>query len=122
MAHILLVDDDPWVRKIFVQLLERGGHTVVEAENGEEGIALYRKKPTDLIITDMVMPFKDGLEMIMDLKNEFPHVRIIAISGGGAIEPKRYLTLAETIGASQTLEKPLSKEELLSAVDKALAE
>ena len=121
MAQILLIDDDPWVRNIFSQMLEKGGHTVSEAENGHQGIDLYREKPADLVITDMVMPFKDGLETIMDLKNEFPLVRIIAISGGGAIEPERYLSLAESIGAVKTMQKPLTKDELLAAVDEALA-
>ncbi len=93
----------------------------MQAENGKQGIDLYRENQADLVITDMVMPLKDGLETIMDLKNEFPQARVIAVSGGGAIEPERYLSLAENIGASNTLKKPLTTAELLAAVDKALA-
>lgn len=121
MATILLIDDDPWVLNIFTQMLVREGHTVVPAENGQQGIDLYRESPADLVITDMVMPFKDGLETIMELKHEFPNVKIIAISGGGAIEPGRYLSLAKNIGAVATMTKPLTKEDLVCAVNKVLA-
>ena len=122
MADILLIDDDPWVRNIFFQMLKKGGHTVLQAENGQQGIDLYRAKQPALVITDMVMPFKDGLETIMELKNEFPQARIIAISGGGAIEPEKYLYLAETIGAIKTLGKPVTQDQLLAAVNETLAE
>jgi DNA-binding response OmpR family regulator len=121
MAHIILIEDDPWISNIFRQLLENAGHVVDVAENGQQGFDMYRANPADLVITDIVMPVKDGLETILDLKNEFPHARVIAISGGGAIESDRYLSLAESIGAIKALQKPLTKEELLAAVDESLA-
>lgn len=120
MSSILVIDDDPWVLKIFQQILEGEGHQVITASNGQEGLDTFRQTPTDLIITDMVMPVKDGLKFIMELEKEFPHVPTIAISGGGVIEPERYLTLAESIGTRKTLVKPVSKDELLEAVNAVL--
>ena len=122
MARILLIDDDPWVLKILKQILEGAGHEVHTAEDGQEGLEQYRQDPTDLIITDMVMPVKDGLKMIMEVENEFPDAKIIAISGGGIIEPERYLSLAKSIGTKKTIQKPITKEELLKAVDEVLGE
>lgn len=120
MARILVIDDDPWVVKIFQQILEGEGHEIMTAGNGQEGLDLFRQNQADLIITDMVMPVKDGLKMIMELEKEFPNVPIIAISGGGVIEPERYLTLAESIGTKKTLTKPVTKAELLNAVSEVL--
>ncbi|MBA3013774.1 MAG: response regulator [Proteobacteria bacterium] len=120
MARILVIDDDPWVLKIFRQILEDDGHVVSTASNGQEGLDLFRQNPTELIITDMVMPVKDGLKLIMELEKEFPNVPAIAISGGGVIEPERYLTLAESIGTRKTLIKPVSKQDLLDAVHSVL--
>ncbi len=120
MARILVIDDDPWVLKIFQQILEIEGHEVITAANGQEGLDHFRQAPFDLVITDMVMPVKDGLKLIMELEKEFPNVPTIAISGGGVIEAKRYLTLAESIGTKMTLSKPITKEELVAAVNAAL--
>lgn len=120
VARILLIDDDPWVLKVFQQFLEDEGHEIITAVNGQEGLDIFRQNPTDLIITDMVMPIKDGLKMILELDNEFPNVPTIAISGGGVIEPERYLNLAESIGARKTLTKPVSKDDLLAAVKEVL--
>lgn len=121
VARILVIDDDPWVVKIFRQILEDEGHTVFTANNGQEGLDLFRQNPAELIITDMVMPVKDGLKLIMELEKEFPNVPAIAISGGGVIEPERYLTLAESIGTRKTLTKPVSKQDLIDAVNSVLS-
>ena len=120
VARILVIDDDPWVLKIFQQILEMAGHTVSTAVNGQEGLERFRQSPYDLVITDMVMPVKDGLKLIMELEKEFPNVPTIAISGGGVIEPERYLTLAESIGSRKTLVKPVTKQDLLDAVNTTL--
>jgi CheY-like chemotaxis protein len=120
VSRILVIDDDPWVLNIFQQILEAEGHEVCTAVNGQDGLDLFRQHPADLIITDMVMPVKDGLKMIMELDQEFPNVPTIAISGGGVIEPERYLTLAESIGTKKTLTKPVRKEDLLNAVNECL--
>lgn len=120
MARILLIDDDPLVLNVFQQILEAAGHQIVTATDGQQGIDYYNQHPTDLIITDMVMPVKDGLKMIMELERDHPDAKIIAISGGGVIEPERYLSLAESIGTKKTLTKPIAKDALLLAVSEAL--
>lgn len=121
MAHILLVDDDPAIRKVFTKILKKAGHEVVCAENGQEGLELCQNNSFDLIITDMLMPVKDGLKMIMELDRVFPETRIIAVSGGGVIEAERYLRLAGTIGVKKSLTKPVSKTDLLTAVNEILS-
>ncbi len=121
MARILLIDDDPWVIKIFQQILEGEKHEVITASNGQEGLELFRRSAVDLIITDMVMPVKDGLKMIMEIEKESPNVPVIAISGGGVIAPERYLALAESIGTRKTLAKPVSPQELVEAVNAVLS-
>jgi len=77
MALILIIDDEPQIRSMLKLMLERDGYEVVEAPDGIEGIRIYRQNPTDLIITDLIMPNKDGIGMIIDLKKEFPDVKII---------------------------------------------
>ncbi len=123
MALILVIDDEEAVRRVIVRTLESAGHEVVEAENGEKGLALVRTIPPPvLIITDILMPRKDGLETIMEIIRECPEARIIAISGGGAAGHMEYLTIAERLGAIATLAKPFRAEELLDAVSTALAD
>ena len=97
-------------------MIERNGYEVIEASDGKEGMSLYRKNPTDLIITDLIMPGKDGIEIIQELKKDFPDIKIIAISGGGRIGPQDYLHLAKMLGAQQTLTKPLELPELLKTI------
>ncbi|NUP89392.1 MAG: response regulator [Candidatus Sumerlaeia bacterium] len=123
MALILVIDDEEAVRRVIVRTLKSAGHEVVEAENGEKGLALVRTIPPPvLIITDILMPRKDGLETIMEIIRECPEARIIAISGGGAAGHMEYLTIAERLGAIATLAKPFRAEELLDAVSTALAD
>ncbi len=116
MALILIIDDDLKIREVLRQILEHSGYDVMEASDGEEGIRLYRERQPDLVIMDIVMPRKDGLETITDLRVEFPASKIIAISGGGRLDSKLYLELAEGFGANRLLAKPFGHEELLKAV------
>jgi CheY-like chemotaxis protein len=116
MARVLLIDDDDHARMVFRQILERAGHTVLEAADGREGIQLYRQAPTDLVITDILMPEQDGLEIIIALRKEFPEVKIIAISGGGEAGRMDFLYVAERLGAQRTLHKPFGVQELVEAV------
>ena len=122
MARILVIEDNMDVRSVIRQFLELAGHRVMVAANGLEGLKLFRQKPFDLIITDLIMPIKDGIETIMELRSEFPDVKTIAISGGGLVGPDTYLQLAESFGAACLLRKPFKKEELLKAVDEVLAQ
>ena len=112
VARILVVDDDKAVRLLLRTLLERRGHSVVEAADGAEGLECYRAAPADLVITDIQMPVMDGLQMIKELRGAFPTVKIIAISG-----EKGGLAAAQPLSQC-TFEKPLSMEEFLDAVQK----
>lgn len=116
MARILIIDDEPQIRSMLKLMLERDGYEVVEAPDGVEGIRVYRQNPADLIITDLIMPNKDGIGMIIDLKKEFPEVKIIAMSGGGLNKPDGYLKGAKKLGAACTLTKPIDREEMLRVV------
>ena len=101
-------------------MLELEGHEVVDAPDGKLGLQLFREEGADLVITDIIMPEKAGLETIMELRKDYPGVKIIAISGGGAIEPRVYLHYAKEAGAMRTLPKPFEREELLEGVRELL--
>lgn len=120
MARILIIDDEPQIRSMLTLMLEREGYEVVEASDGVAGIKIYRQDPADLIITDLIMPNKDGIGMIIDLKKEFSDVKIIAMSGGGLNKPDGYLKGAKKLGAACTLTKPIDREEMLRAVREIL--
>lgn len=122
MARILIIDDEPQIRSMLKLMLERDGYEVVEAPDGIEGIRVHRQNPADLIITDLIMPNKDGIGMIIDLKKEFPEVKIIAMSGGGLNKPDGYLEGAKKLGAARTMTKPIDREEMLRAVKNILKE
>lgn len=121
MKRILVVDDELQIRTMLTQMLEQEGYAVHTAENGEEGMALVGRYAFDLVITDMIMPVKDGLKFIMELVRDYPDMKILAISGGGAIKAERYLTMAGYLGDIATLEKPFKRDMLLELVRKQLA-
>ena len=112
VARILVVDDDKAVRLLLRAVLERRGHSVIEAADGDEGLRCYRAAPTDLVITDIQMPVMDGLRMIKELRSTFPTVKIIVISG-----EKSSLAEAQPLSLG-TFEKPLYMEQFLDAVQK----
>jgi DNA-binding NtrC family response regulator len=116
MERILIIDDEQQIRSMLRLMLERDGYEVVEAPDGIEGIKAYRQNPADLIITDLIMPNKDGIGMIIELQKEFPDVKIIAMSGGGLNKPEGYLKGAKKLGAACTLTKPIDREKMLRAV------
>ena len=122
MARILIIDDETQVRSMLRLMLEREGYEVVEAPDGIEGIKAYRQNPADLILTDLIMPNKDGIGMIIELQKEFPDVKIIAMSGGGLNKPEGYLKGAKKLGALCTLTKPIDREEMLRAVKNTIKE
>jgi len=120
MPHILLIDDDPLFRSMLCATLEQMGHTVSEAANGSEGLAAYARASADLVLTDLVMPEKEGVETIRELCQKWPGVRIIAMSGGGRASAEDYLKIAKFMGAAQLLAKPFSKDELAAAIGAVL--
>ncbi|UCF91875.1 MAG: response regulator [Desulfobacterales bacterium] len=120
MKRILVIDDESQIRSMLRLMLERAGYEVLEASDGAEGIRLYRENSADLVITDLIMPNKDGIGMIIALKKEFPEVKIIAMSGGGLNRPEGYLIGAQKLGATRTLTKPINREQMLRAVKDTL--
>jgi DNA-binding response OmpR family regulator len=120
LAHILIIDDDPQILNMLGQTLKREGHEVLEALDGKEGLKLYRENPTELVITDLIMPEKEGIETIMELQRDFPDVKIIAISGGGDNGADQYLSIARMLGVERTFAKPIERSELLKAVRELL--
>lgn len=120
MADIIIIDDEPALRGTMRKILERAGHSVREASDGDEGIRLFRVRPADLVVTDIFMPEKEGMETIQELREEDPEVRILAVSGGGSIGPSGPLHDAELFGADGSLAKPFSVEELQEKVDDLL--
>jgi CheY-like chemotaxis protein len=120
MARILLIDDDDPVRTTLRQMLEQFGHTVIEARNGKEGLALFQPATVDVVITDVVMPEKDGLEVLRELRRMHPSVKIIAISGAERARAADYLQMAKFLGAATVLAKPLSIDALMAAVNELL--
>jgi CheY-like chemotaxis protein len=122
MARILLIEDDHTVRAVLRMSLTGVGHTVVEARNGKEGLDLFKRAGADLVITDIIMPEKEGLEVLRELqKKQLPPVKVIAISGGGASQNAAdSLHMAKLLGAAKTLAKPFSNEVLIAAVNEVL--
>lgn len=116
MARILVIDDDGLACFTVERILAGAGHTVVLAENGAVGMRRQRETPFDLVITDILMPERDGIETIRTLKAEFPRLRIIAISGGGRVGNLNFLQMAEDFGVADTLPKPFSADALLAKV------
>lgn len=115
---ILVIDDDAAVRKFISMTLQRKKHTVVEADNGKIGLELLQEhRDISVMITDLIMPEKEGIETIIEVKQQYPSIKIVAISGGGKVSPENYLVIADALGANTTLKKPFSGQELIHAID-----
>lgn len=121
MPRILLVDDDDLSRQAVHRMLERGGYEVRSTGNGREAIDSYRAGEVDLVITDLIMPDTDGLEIIQEIRRKDPGAKILAISGGGRVQAEEYLSVARKFGALEVLPKPFGSQDLKAAVDRALA-
>jgi CheY-like chemotaxis protein len=120
MARVLLIEDDDLLRDVLAQSLAAGGHDVVQASNGEEGVTLFRAAPADIVVTDIVMPVQEGVETIMQLRKHRRDLPIIAMSGG-VPHSKLYLGIAGKIGAHKILAKPFTPAQLQEAINEALA-
>lgn len=120
MARILLIEDDEMLRTCLRDLLEFAGHEVVEAADGQEGLDRFQTGPVDLVVTDLVMPKREGLSLILEVRQDYPKTKIIAISGGGRIGKHQLLEVAKSYGADRTLLKPFKPKELFDAVDECL--
>lgn len=120
MKKVLIIDDEELILQLLQKMLEEEGHQVRVALNGEAGLEMFRKEPADLVITDMVMPVKDGLKTILELREIDEDVPVIAISGGGTIAKERYLAIASHLDNVVTVAKPLSRADILNAVRELL--
>lgn len=118
---ILVIEDDNSFRNVLVQMLEKAGFDVVQAENGNQAIKFCEETNPDLVLTDIIMPDKEGLETIQELLGICPDLKIIAMSGGGRFGPNSYLPLAAKLGAKKTLQKPFLREELLAAITEVMS-
>jgi len=118
VKRILVIDDDELTLDVLKRMLEVEGYEVVTASNGQEGMDAFHQTSINLVITDLVMPVKDGLRTIMELRREKPDLPIIAISAGGAISKERYLAVAQYLGDITTLPKPFRRKEIVDTVKK----
>lgn len=114
--QVLLIEDDVITRKVMRSLFERDGHQVRDASDGRKGFALMADITPDLVVTDIIMPEKDGLELIRELRHNRPAVKIIAISGGGRVDASDYLKMATAFGAHRVLAKPFNGDDLMATV------
>lgn len=121
MAHILVVDDDERLRTLLRLVYEKAGHTVTEAADGNDALRAYTECPADVVVLDIVMPEKEGLETLRELRAMNPDVNVIAVSGGGRIGPEDYLIAAEKLGARYAFPKPIPHDTLLDATEALLA-
>jgi YesN/AraC family two-component response regulator len=122
MAKILVIDDEAPIAIMLKRMLNKAGHEVEIAVNGNEGLDLVEKFQPDLLITDIVMPEKEGLELIFELKKKRPELKIVAISGGGRFHYEGYLTSAKRLGAHMVFQKPLDHKEFVQAISELLNE
>ncbi len=120
MPKILVVDDDNHVRAVYARILSEAGFEVATARDGLEGLEVYRDEGADLVIMDIIMPEQEGLGTIRELRKEDTEVKIIAISGGGRIDPSDYLSVAKTFGADMAIAKPIERALLLEKVRELL--
>jgi CheY-like chemotaxis protein len=120
LTTILLIDDDPLVAFTVERMLEGGGFTVIHAADGSKGLKLLKSQKVDLVITDIIMPVKEGIETIREIREYDTAVPVIAVSGGGHGAGGNYLRMAQALGATEVLAKPFDQEDLLGAVKRCL--
>lgn len=122
MAKILVVDDNLAFLEIQTEYLRRAGHEVTPATNGIEAMNRIESETFELVITDLIMPDKEGVQVIMEVRKKYPGLKIIAMSGGGRVDAEDYLAIARRLGAARTLSKPFTGKELLTAVSAVVDE
>ena len=122
MQKILIIEDDHHILLMMKKMLGNKGFEIILASNGNEGLEMFKKNKFDLVITDIIMPEKEGLETIREMKRMRPDLKIIAMSGGGKISADNYLETAKIFGASKLLSKPFSRQQLVTAVQEIMGE
>lgn len=117
MSKILVIEDDSSFRSVLTQMLQKAGYEVKSAEDGNQALEICEGYKPDLVLTDIVMPDKEGLETIQELLEHNPGLLIVAMSGGGKYGPDSYLPLAKKLGAKACLQKPFMRNELLTTIE-----
>ena len=121
MANVLVVDDEENIRFVIREMLEHSAHRVMEAQTGSEALKTFEQEGVpDLVITDLVMPDKNGIDLILDLKKRYPEVKVLAMSGGGGNGKYDYIPIVELIGAGSVLRKPFNLSDMHSLVEELL--
>jgi len=122
LVNILVADDDPSIRHLYKLILDREGHTVFLAQDGVEALSQAQQHDINVLITDIIMPKKEGIETIVEIREVNPEIKIIAISGGGRKGNQDFLRMAEMVGANYTLAKPFEPHDLLNVLKTCLEE
>ena len=122
MAKILVMDDDEGVRRGIGKVLVRAGHEVIEAPDGRVALALLKDEPPDLVICDLFMPEMDGVEVLRELRRDYPDLPVVAISGGAYQGKVQLLDVAKGLGAVAVLKKPFQLQQLLGVVNDLVGE
>ena len=115
--RVLLIDDDDLFREVTRLMLESGGHQVVEAKDGRDGLALFQNQPFDAVVTDLIMPQDEGIVTIRNIRALNKTVRIVAMSGSARMPGVDFLKMAARLGATHAIAKPFEKEELLTCIE-----
>ena len=121
LKTILIIDDERQIRTMLRHMFEKKGYIVFEASDGGEGIRCVKQNHIDLIITDIFMPGKEGIETIIELKRDYPEITIFAITGGGSVGPETFLKITHQLGVMETFTKPIDRKALLHAIDTLFA-
>jgi len=121
MAKILIIEDETPFRTILIRILQEKGHEVVDVPDGSQALRLCQEHAIDLVLTDLIMPNKEGIETIIEVHKAFPSLPIIAMSGGGRSGPHDLLYAAATLGACATISKPFHVHQLLTLLETHLA-
>lgn len=119
-SRILLIEDDEALRQSLARLLVRSGYQVTEAAHGHAALQCMRQEPAQVVISDMLMPYMDGVETILALRRNWPGVKIMAVSGGGMNSAETYITIARAVGAHKVMAKPLIPSKFLEAIGELL--
>jgi len=120
MKKILVVDDDDLIRDLIYEILEPNGYQILLADNGNKALEILDREEVDLIITDIIMPDKEGIETIIDIKKKLPRAKIIAMSGGGQLDANSYLSIAKKLGVKATITKPFDPAKLIRTIEEVL--
>ena len=122
LKNILLVDDEEPIRKMIRAVLGEDSYSFIEASNGAKALEILETQSFDLIITDVIMPDCDGIELVLNVRKKLPDIQVIVMSGGGRVRADPYLSLAEKLGAARVFEKPFDTTELRETVSELLGE